>query len=262
MRMSVYAAMIDRLDQNVGKILACLESSGQLENTTVIFLSDNGGCEEHHEADGSNIKRYDLPMTNGEHPRMGNVPGLMPGPENTFQTYGISWANASNTPFRQFKKWVHEGGIATPLIIHVPGLEGTAGRIVHDPCHAIDIMPTILDFTGVRHPQQFGGREMIPLEGQSLAPVVSASGAVPERSIFWEHMGNRAARMGSMKLVAENKGQWELYDLASDRTELNDLAGRNPGAVLELQRQYDEWSRRVRVEDFNELQRKARNRER
>lgn len=260
-RMAVYAAMIDRLDQNVGRLLRCLEETKQREHTVIIFLSDNGGCEEHINEDGSNIRRYSLPMMNGSLPRMGNIPGLRPGPEGTFMSYDISWANASNTPFRQFKKWVHEGGISTPLIIHDPGLSDSAGRIVNDPCHIIDIFPTILEITGATHPESHHNQRMTPLEGRSLFPVLSGRGGFPERAIFWEHMGNRAVRTGSLKLVADNEAPWELYDLEADRTELDDCVRKYPETVARLEKGYAEWAARVGVRSPDELRRLRRNRE-
>ncbi len=258
MRMAVYAAMVDRLDQNVGRILSCIEETGQAERTIVMFLSDNGGCEEHLDEDGGNIKRFDLPMLNGERPRLGNIPGLIPGPEKTFMSYDIGWANASNSPFRQFKKWVHEGGIATPLIMYHPELPQSAGRIVHAPRHLIDIVPTILDLTGSKHPEIFRGKEMTQLEGRSLVPDLSGQAATGERALFWEHMGNRAMRLGSLKLVADNDAPWELYDLEADRTELTNLADRFPEKVTELTEEYMAWARRVGVENFNDLRQKRR----
>ncbi len=261
MRMAVYAAMIDRLDQNVGRILDCLDETGQRDNTVIIFLADNGGCEEHLKEDGSNIRRYDIPMTGGGNPTLGNIPGLMPGPENTFQSYGVSWANASNTPFRQFKKWVHEGGIATPLIVNYAGFKESSGRIVHDVCHTMDIMPTILEITGAKHPEEFHGQRMTPLEGRSLVPAVTGKGSLPERVIYWEHMGNRAARAGSLKLVADDNAPWELYDLSADRTELNDLIASHPTDAGELEKKYQAWAQRVGVENYRELRKKFRARD-
>ena len=202
--MAVYAAMVDRLDQSVGRIVQCLEDTGQRDHTVVIFLADNGGCEEHLEEGGGNIKRYDLPILNGGRARLGNIPGVAPGPESTFMSYDIGWANASNSPFRQFKKWVHEGGIATPLVVTHPGLRGSAGRIVHDPCHIIDIMPTILEMVGATHPETFRGQRMTPLAGRSVLPALTGRRTGEARSLFWEHAGNRAARVGALKLVAEN----------------------------------------------------------
>jgi len=254
--MAVYAAMIDRLDQNVGRIVQCLEDTGQRDNTVVIFLADNGGCEEHLEGGGGNIRRYDLPMLNGGRARLGNIPGVAPGPESTFMSYDIGWANASNSPFRQFKKWVHEGGIATPLIVSHPGLRGAAGRIVHDPCHIIDIMPTILEMVGATHPERFRGQRMTPLAGQSLLPALSGNRTGGARSLCWEHAGNRAARVGALKLVAENGAPWELYDLEADRTELNDISGRFPEKAAEMANRYSEWARKVGVESPEELKRR------
>lgn len=262
MRMAVYAAMVDRLDQNVGRILDCLEQTGQRENTVVIFLSDNGGCEEHHKEDGSNIKRYFLPMMNGEYPRLGNIPGLMPGPENTFMSYDVAWANVSNTPFRQFKKWVHEGGIATPLIVTHPGLTAAAGRIVDVPCHIIDLLPTILALCGAQHLSEIRGEKTVPPVGENLLPAISGSGKIADRPLYWEHMGNRAMRIGGMKLVAENDAPWELYDLEADRTELNDLAGKSPGTVSEYEKRYLEWGRSVGVMTPEELRASRRSRRR
>jgi arylsulfatase A-like enzyme len=261
MRMAVYAAMIDRLDQNVGRILECLEATGQRENTVIIFLADNGACEEHLKEDGSNIKRYDLPMTNGQHPKLGNIPDLTPGAERTFMSYGVSWANASNTPFRQFKKWVHEGGIATPIIMNHPSWLKFAGSIVHDPCHNIDLMPTILEIAGAKHPETYHGQRMTSLAGQSLVPVVTGRVSTAKRPLFWEHMGNRAVRVGALKLVADNAGPWELYDLEADRTELNDLVQKFPASVTDLDERYQDWARTVGVENFDELRKKVRSRE-
>ncbi len=261
MRMAVYAAMVDRMDQNVGRIIDCLEATGERDNTVIIFLSDNGGCEEHLKEDGSNIRRYDLPMSNGARPTMGNIQSLMPGPESTFMSYGVSWANSSNTPFRQFKKWVHEGGIATPLIINLPGNEKSAGRIVDVPCHIIDLMPTILEIAGATHPGTYRGRTMTSLAGRSLLPVVTGRGSVPERPLFWEHMGNRAVRLGPLKLVADNNAPWELYDLDADRTELHDLIGTHASSASELEKRYQEWAGKVGVKNFDELRKKSRDRE-
>ncbi len=257
-RMAVYAAMVDRLDQNIGRILRCLEETGRANDTVVVFLSDNGGCEEHLNEDGGNIRRYDLPMLDGGRPRLGNIPGLAPGPENTFMSYDVAWANVSNAPFRQFKKWVHEGGIATPLIIRYPGLDGSAGRIVDTPCHIIDMMPTLLAIAGTSHPEAFHGRRVAPLEGRSLLPALTGGENPGVRELYWEHMGNRAVRAGSLKLVAENGARWEMYDLEEDRTELRDISGRFPGTAARLEKQYLEWAARVGVENFNDLRRKSR----
>ena len=256
LRMATYAAMIDRMDQNIGRILDCLEKTGQRENTLVIFASDNGGSEELLRDDGSNIARYNLPTSQGTRPRLGNISGLTPGPEDTFMSYGRGWANVSDSPFRQFKKWVHEGGIATPLIVNFPGYAATRGQIVSDPCHFIDLVPTILEFAAVRHPEMFHGRAMTPLAGRSLLPAVTGRTALEPRPYFWEHSGNRAVRVGDLKLVADNAGPWELYNLADDRTELHDLAASHPKEVAALAKRYEAWAQAVGVLNYSDLERR------
>jgi len=258
LRMATYAAIIDRMDQNVGRILDCLEKSGQRDDTLIIFASDNGGSEELLRDDGSNVARYHLPTSHGTLPRMGNIEGLIPGPEDTFMSYGRAWANASDTPFRQFKKWVHEGGISTPLIVNYPGYAGTRGRIAHDPCHFIDILPTIMEFTGASHPATFHGRAMTPLAGRSVLPAAAAGAALESRPYFWEHSGNRAVRIGDMKLVADNESPWELYDLAVDRTELHDLAASRTSDVAAMENRYQTWANSVGVIRYSELEKKFR----
>jgi arylsulfatase A-like enzyme len=256
LRMATYAAIIDRMDRNIGRILDCLDATGQRDNTLIIFASDNGGSEELLRDDGRNVARYHLPTSHGTLPRMGNIQGLAPGPEDTFMSYGRAWANASDTPFRQFKKWVHEGGIATPLIVNYPGYTGTHGRIARDPCHFIDILPTIMEFTGATHPETFHGRAMTPLAGRSVLPAASEGRSLEPRPYFWEHSGNRAVRIGDMKLVADNESPWELYDLSVDRTELNDLAATRATEVVAMEKRYQKWADSVGVIRYSELEKK------
>lgn len=256
LRMAVYAAMIDRMDQNVGRILDCLEATGQRDHTLIIFAADNGGSDELLHDDGRNIARYNLPTSHGTLPRLGNIAGLAPGSEDTFMSYGRGWANVSDSPFRQFKKWVHEGGIATPLIVNAPGQHAKPGRIAHNPCHFIDVLPTILEFTHVAHPTTYHGRKMTPLAGRSILPAVTGTGPLEPRPYFWEHSGNRAVRVGDFKLVADNDSPWELYNLANDRTELHDLAAANPDQVAALEKRYDAWAQSVGVIKYSELERK------
>lgn len=253
LRMAVYAAMLDRLDQNVGRILECLEATGRRDNTLVIFLADNGGCAEEFPPDGRNVARYHLPTSRGTLPRMGNNPAIEPGPEDTFQSYGLPWANASNTPFRRFKIWTHEGGIATPLILNHPALNSRDGRIVDAPCHIIDLMPTILELTGAAYPDERDGRAVQPLPGRSLVAAAKGDNAAGERTLFWEHSGNRAVRVGNLKLVSEYGSGWELYDLARDRSETRNLAAERPGEVAALARRWDAWAAEVGVRDWAEL---------
>lgn len=256
LRMATYAAMIDRMDQNVGRILDCLDATGQRENTLIVFAADNGGSDEHLHDDGRNVARYHLPTSQGTLPRMGNIVGLAPGPEDTFMSYGRSWANVSDVPFRQFKKWVHEGGISTPFIVNYPGYAATRGRIAHDPCHFIDVLPTILEFTGARHPGTFRGRAMTPLAGRSVLPAVAGQSPLAPQPYFWEHSGNRAVRIGDLKLVADSESAWELHDLKADRTELHNLAASRPDDVAAMEKQYDAWARSVGVINYRDLERK------
>jgi len=229
LRMAVYAAQIDRMDQNIGRILAKLREIGAEENTLVLFLSDNGGCAEE-------IHR--------------GKPGAVVGTKESYESYGLPWANASNTPFRLFKHWVHEGGISTPLIASWPGVIQKGG-ITHEPGHLIDMMATCVDLAKADYP-----KDKTPLEGLSLAPLLRTGKWPGHDAIFWEHEGNRAIRQGKWKLVARHKGEWELYDLEADRTEMKNLADANPERVKELAAKHDAWSAKVGVVPWDELNRK------
>jgi arylsulfatase A-like enzyme len=232
-RMAVYAAQIDRMDQNVGRVLRKLRELRQEQNTLILFLADNGGCAEMNIA--------------------GEVHDVPPGGPDSFTSYGLPWANASNTPFRLYKHWVHEGGIASPLIAHWPaGLRGRS-RITHQPAHVIDIMATCLDVAGVRYPVEHKGRPVLPLEGTSFAGVLAGQSQPRPRPLFWEHEGNRAVRDGNWKLVSRHSGNWELYNLEADRTELNDLAAKEAARVASMRSRYDEWATRCNVLPWDEV---------
>ena len=181
----------------------------------------------------------------------GNDPTVMPGAEDTYQSYGIPWANASNTPFRRYKHWVHEGGISTPLIAHWPDRIQQAGELSHQPGHLIDIMATCLDVAGADYPATFGGQDVTPLEGKSLVPIFGGRQREGHEALYWEHEGNRAVRQGSWKLVSRygptTGVAWDLYDLQADRTETRDLAATNPEQVAELTAMYEAWARRANV---------------
>jgi arylsulfatase len=186
---------------------------------------------------------FRAPSRDGRPVQRGNDPAVMPGEEHTFQSYGLPWANASNTPFRLYKQQVHEGGVATPLIAHWPaGLGTPPGALSGAPGHVVDLMPTLLEIAGVSDPRGPGGE----LQGESLAPVLRGGGRerVP---IFWEHQGNRAVRQGRWKLVSRWRQGWELYDLETDRTELRNLAAEQPERVRELAARYQEWAERAAV---------------
>ncbi len=250
--MEVYAAQVDRMDQGIGRIIAALEETGQLDNTLVIFLSDNGACAEDI-PEGVTVDELVNKLMiakartrTGEEVHFGNIPSIMPGPENTYQSYGVAWANLSNTPFRLYKHWIHEGGISTPLICHWPKGIKEKGGIRHSPGYLPDIMATLLDVTNTSYPQAWDGQAVAPLEGTSLKPLFDQDGQ--ERpAMFWEHEGNAAVRIGNWKLVRNYPGPWELYDLDADRTELHDLATHHPERVQEMSVQYDAWATRCGV---------------
>jgi arylsulfatase A-like enzyme len=256
--MEVYAAQIDRMDQGIGRIVQALQDTGRLDDTLIIFLADNGACAEDIPEGVSIEELVDKLMIARSHTRdgrpvhIGNQPALMPGPEDTYQSYGTAWANLSNTPFRLYKHWIHEGGIATPLIFHWPEGITQRGAIRHTPGYLPDIMATIVDITGVAYPQAYAGREVLPLEGQSLAPAFDADG-IERAPMFWEHEGNAAVRVGDWKLVRKFPGAWELYDLKADRTELNDLAAVHPERVEAMAAQYEAWAQRCGVKPREQI---------
>jgi arylsulfatase len=250
--MEVYAAQIDRMDQGIGRILAALEETGRLDDTLILFLSDNGGCAEDIPVGVTARELVDQLMIakattrDGLPVRFGNDPDIVPGGEDTYQSYGTAWANLSNTPFRLYKHWIHEGGIATPLILHWPAGIRDRGGLRHAPGQLPDIMATVLEVTGASYPATHQGHDILPLEGESLVPSFSADGH--ERGpLFWEHEGNAAVRVGRWKLVRKYPGGWELYDMEADRTELHDLADREPERVREMVALYDAWAERCGV---------------
>jgi arylsulfatase len=250
--MEVYAAQIDRMDQGIGRILDALEQTGQTENTLLIFMSDNGACAEDIpvgvpvEELVNNLMIARSHTRAGAEVRFGNKPEIMPGPEDTYQSYGTAWANLSNTPFRLYKHWIHEGGISTPLIFHWPQGITEKGGVRHTPGYLPDIMATILDISSTAYPQQRDGKPLPALEGTSLMSVFN--GDIAQRApMFWEHEGNAAVRIGNWKLVRKYPDPWELYDMEQDRTETRDLAAQYPERVAEMRARYDEWAARCGV---------------
>lgn len=229
LRMAVYAAQVDELDRNVGRIVAVLKEAGRLANTLLFFLADNGGC-----AEGGAL---------GFERKAGGTLGE----DSSFASYGLSWANASNTPFRRYKHWVHEGGISSPFIVHWPERIKARGELRRTPAHIIDVVPTCLAAAGTTYPAKLGERELTPCTGQSLLSVF-ADDTLPPRPLFWEHEGNRAVRLGNWKLVVKGKtGPWELYDMQRDRTELTDLAAEQPERVAEMAALWQAWAERSQV---------------
>ncbi|MBI3880608.1 MAG: arylsulfatase [Verrucomicrobia bacterium] len=282
--METYAAMIDCMDQGIGRLVAALKANGQFENTLLFFLQDNGACAETvgrgPKAGENNEKTYPViardatrtdvipkQLRDGRAVRQG--PGVMPGDEDTYIAYGEAWANVSNTPFRLYKHWEHEGGISTPLIAHWPaGIKvGRAvlsapgggvrtrrptdtGALADEPGHLIDIMATCVDVAGAKYPAEFGGEKIIPMQGVSLRPAFEGEPLNRPQPIFWEHEGNRAVRDGQWKLVSKHPGGWELYDMAADRTEQHDLSSTDPGRVSAMSAQWDAWAKKVGVQPW------------
>jgi arylsulfatase A-like enzyme len=250
--MEVYAAQIDRMDQGIGRIIRALEETGQLDNTLIIFMSDNGACAEDI-PEGVTVDELvnrlmiaKAKTRSGEPVHFGNNPERMPGPENTYQSYGTAWANLSNAPFRLYKHWIHEGGISTPLIFHWPAGIASRNEVRHSPGYLPDIMATLLDITGTPYPARWPGREIAPLEGHSLRAAF-AKEQEDRPPMFWEHEGNAAVRIGQWKLVRNYPRPWELYDMEADRTELHDLAAKHPDRVRDMAAQYDRWAKRCNV---------------
>lgn len=260
--MEVYAAMIDRMDRGIGKLVAELQRTGQFDNTLILFLQDNGGCAEAMGRSGNkdhpNIERPAKAlfpvMKPEEFAAAGSVPKqtrdgfpirmgskVMPGPEDTYLAYGRGWANVSNTPFREYKHWVHEGGISTPLIAHWPRGIASKGELRTQPGHLIDIAATAYDLAGAAYPP-----DTTPLAGQSLRAVFDGKPLTRE-ALYWEHEGNRAIRAGDWKLVAKHGAGWELYDISKDRVESTDVSSLNTDRVRELTGLYEAWAKRSNV---------------
>ena len=250
--MEVYAAQIDRMDQGIGRIVLALEETGRLDDTLIIFLADNGACAEDIPEGVPIDELVEKLMIARSHTRsgapvrFGNQPETMPGPEDTYQSYGTAWANLSDTPFRLYKHWIHEGGISTPLIFHWPKGIREQGAVRHTPGYLPDIMATVLDVTGIDYPAQRDGQAIAALEGHALTPAFERDD-LQRPPMFWEHEGNAAVRMGRWKLVRKYPGAWELYDMERDRTETNDLAAQHPERVAEMAAQYDAWAKRCGV---------------
>jgi arylsulfatase len=250
-RMATYAAQVDRMDRGIGRIVSALERGGVREDTLILFLSDNGGCAEFLREDG-HLERPQGRTRDGRPVRAGNAPGLMPGPEDTYASYGLAWANVSNAPFRLYKHWVHEGGISTPLIASWPQ-HVQAAAIEHQPMHLVDLMATCVDVAGATYPDEYQGRPILRLEGQSFAPLLTGRRWQREGSICWEHEGNRAVRCGQWKLVSMHPGRWELYDMSRDGTEGRDLSGRYGAIFKKLAQTWDEWADHCGVPPWDKI---------
>ena len=232
-RMAVYAAQIDCMDQGIGRIIQSLKKAGEFDNTVVLFLSDNGGTSEF--------------QSRGESKRTEDI-----GKSESWESYRDAWANASNTPYRIYKRWEHEGGISTPFIVHWPRGIKTKGELRQQVGHVIDLMPTCVALAKAKYPSRYNGKNIIPVEGQSLVPAFDNE-PLSQRDLFWEHNANRAVRSGDWKLVsfgtkkAPYVSEWELYNLKEDRTETQNLAYRYPDKVGELAEKWHKWAQRANV---------------
>ncbi|MFC4677026.1 arylsulfatase [Dysgonomonas termitidis] len=247
--MAVHAAMIDRVDQGIGRLIKTLKDNGALDNTLILFMSDNGCspevCQNYSPGDND---RPDM-MRNGEpiiYPKQKEV---LPGPQNTFASLGASWANVANTPFRFWKAKTYEGGICTPFIAHYPkGINMKKGSVYRGSGHLMDIMATAVELAGARYPERYGNNNIIPIEGKSLVPAFKKGKREGHNYLFFEHFRERAVVSGDWKIVAPNKKPWELYNLKTDRTEMHNLADQYPDIVTRLNQAYDEWAVRALVE--------------
>lgn len=230
--MAIYAAVVSRLDKAVGDLIDGLKKKNEVDNTIIIFISDNGGNAE--------------PGVNGRYE------GEQPGGINSIVHIGQPWAAVNNTPFWLYKHHTSEGGIASPCIISWPaGLPASQkGKINSTPVHLIDIMPTCLDIANGKYPTVFNDSNITPVEGVSILPVIKGKPIKRNNPIFWEHEGNRAMRSGKWKIVSNVNEPWQLYDMESDRTELNDLSGRYSEKLKELLAMYEAWYKKVGAQPY------------
>ncbi|MDG2221057.1 MAG: arylsulfatase [Rubripirellula sp.] len=218
LKMAVYCAMIDRVDQNLGRLFNKVKELGDWDNTLILFLSDNGACPEQ-------------PNT---------TPNIPPGPVESYRTVSVGWANASNTPFRKFKSTDYEGGTHTPFIAHWPGVI-KPGAMTGQVGHIIDISATFVDITGAEYPPQIHGKKTKPPVGISLLPIFQGKQRKPHQEIYWRFKKANAVRQGDLKVIRAGKS-WELYDLKVDPTEMNNLASDRPKKTSELAEMWEIWN--------------------
>ena len=270
--MQVYAAMIDRMDQGIGRLVAELERQGQLDNTLIVYLQDNGGCAEwfgraSNAKDIANVtyeplgkdglqKKIWPPMQTRDGRAVRTDPETMAGDEDTFIGYGRGWANVSNTPFSGYKHDALEGGISTPFVVHWPNgiAKDRRNTITDDPCHLMDVMPTFLAAARADYPQIHGDQNVQPPEGINMAPALRGEPLRRNAPLCFEHHGNLGLREGRWKIVSQySKTQpirWQLYDMHADRTEQHDLAGKQPERLAALAAKWQAWADRVGVQPW------------
>jgi arylsulfatase len=228
--MAIYAACVAHMDTAVGRVIAALKERGVLDNTLIMFMSDNGG--------------------NAESGPDGRLEGDSPGAAGSTVFCGQSWATLENTPFRRYKHFNHEGGIATPLVVHWPAGFTARGDLRQQPGHLVDIMATCVDVGGAKYPAEIHGKPILPMEGRSLVPAF-ANKPIERDALYWEHEGNAAVRVDDWKLVRLGRnGPWELYNLKADRTEQHDLAAEQPDRAKELAAKWEAWAERASVKPY------------
>ncbi|MBS1815067.1 MAG: arylsulfatase [Acidobacteria bacterium] len=252
-RMAVYAAMIERMDAGIGRLVKSIEDAGVAENTLIIFMADNGGNAEEMGDPGPNAPRpIYIPARTKDGTReviRGNKPEVMPGPEDTYQSVGIPWGNCTNTPFRLYKHYAHEGGISSPFVAYWPKKIKPTKRPLSSVGHETDLMPTFLEMAGATYPKSTKAGPIPDLAGQSLMPLFLGKPRT-RKTIFWEHEGNKAVRDGKWKLVSRFPDAWELYDMETDRTEMHDLAAAQPARVKTMAAMYDNWAKEIGVQPW------------
>ena len=248
--MAVHAAMIDRMDQGIGKVLKELEETGQLDNTLILFMSDNGCspevCQDYSPGDNDrpDMTRDGKPIV---YPRNKEA---MPGPETTFASLGPEWANVANTPFRFWKAKMYEGGICTPMIAHWPsGIKVAKGSVTDEVCHIIDVMATSMELAKADYPASYKGNTILPMEGKSLVPILKSGKRKGHEFIGFEHFNEKAlmSNDGWKIIQPGNKAKWELYNLNTDRSEQHNLAEKYPDKVAAMVKQYESWAKRSMV---------------
>ena len=231
LRMEIYAAMLDRVDQNIGRVLAKLKAQGKLDNTLIMFAADNGGCSEGAGGKFKSTKLEDF------------------GGIASYETVGKSWATVQNTPLRKWKNWSHEGGIRTPLVVSWPAKIKKTGGYTHQPGHLIDVMATVVELSGATYPKTVKDKPITPMQGVSLLPILEGKPLERGKPIFWQWAGGGAIREGDMKAVfgGGNKGKWELHDLSKNLNETDDLAAKMPEKLAAMKAQWQTWIDSVRI---------------
>lgn len=245
-RMEVYAAQIAVMDRGIGSIIKTLEETGRLDNTLLMFMVDNGACHVEYTPDRKGAALNDK-TREGQPLKVGNVPNVMPGPEDTWQSYGYGWANASNTPFRMFKQYSHQGGIKVPLIIQWPKVIKKGNQINRKLTHIIDILPTALDAAKIEYPDKYENRKIDPADGKSLVPILQGDEYEGHDYLCWSYSHGKAIRQGNWKLVKSDDAPWELYNIHKDPVELENLVEINPEKVRELEILFNSWLKTDRI---------------